>query len=113
VPGAILHVGAVGSCLHGGVVSVTAVSRVFVSGQPVGTVADNYPIAGCLFQVPVPGGTKPQPCLRVQWTVPATRVLAMGKPVVTQASTGICLPAEQIPQGAPAMTTVQPRVTAL
>jgi hypothetical protein len=99
--------------MHGGQISVVAANRVTMNGQPVGTVADQYPIAGCPFQIPVGAGTKPQPCVRVQWTVPATRVTTMGKPLVTQASTGLTLSVEQIPQGAPAMTTVQPRVVAL
>jgi hypothetical protein len=99
--------------MHGGQISVVAANRVLVNGQPVATVADQYPIAGCPFQIPVPGGTKPQPCVRVQWTVPSARVSTMGKFLVTQASTGVTLSIEQIPQGAPAMTTVQPRVVAM
>jgi hypothetical protein len=98
--------------MHGGQISVVAASRVTVNGQPVGTVSDQYLVAGCPFQVPAGPTTKPQPCIKVQWTVPATRVTAMGKPVVTQASTGLTLSAEQIPQGAPTMTTVQSRVVA-
>lgn len=113
MPGSIVHVGATGQCPHLGQISVVAANRVLVNGQPVGTVADQYPIAGCPFQVPVPGGTKPQPCIRVQWTVPSTRVFSFGRAVVTQASTGLCLSAEQIPQGPPAMTVVQPRVVAM
>jgi hypothetical protein len=112
-PGAIVHVGVTGSCIHGGQISVVAANRVLVNGQPVGTVADGYPIVGCPFQVPVPGGTKPQPCVRAQWTVPAARVSTMGKFLVTQASTGVTLSIEQIPQGSPAMTAVQPRVVAM
>jgi len=92
---------------------VVAVNRVLVGGQPVGTIADQCPIVCCPFQVPVPGGTKPQPCVRALWTVPATRVTTMGKALVTQASTGQTLSIEQIVQGAPAMTTVQPRVVAI
>ena len=109
MPGPVLHVGATGMCLHGGQISVIAAGRVLVNGQPAGTIGDSYPIAGCPFQVP---GPKPQPCVRVQWTVPATRVTTMGKPLVTQASTGLTLSVEQIPQGAPTMTVVQSRVIA-
>jgi hypothetical protein len=43
---------------------------------------------------------------------PATRVLANGKPVMLQTSAGICQSAEQIPQGAPIVSVVQPRVIA-
>jgi hypothetical protein len=113
MPGPIVHVGATGSCMHGGQISVIAANRVFVSGQPVGTVSDQYPIVGCPFQIPFGVGTKPQPCVRVQWTVPALRVTTMGRPLVTQASTGLTLSIEQIPQGAPLMSAVQPRVVAM
>ncbi len=111
--GPALHVGATGNCPHGGQVTVVGASRVSIFGMPVATMAFQYPIAPCPFQVPVPGGTKPQPCVRVQWTKPAARVKVMGLPVVTQLSTGVCLSVEQIPQGPPAMTNVQKKVITL
>lgn len=111
--GPALHVGATGKCPHGGTVTVVGASRVTIFGMPIGTMAAAYPIAPCLFQVPVPGGTKPQPCVRVQWGTPAARVKVMGAPVVTQLSTGACLSVEQIPQGPPAMKNVQKKVIAL
>jgi len=42
--------------------------------------------------MPPPG--KPQPCIRVQWLVPAARVLVNGQPVLLQTSTGLCLSPE-------------------
>jgi hypothetical protein len=78
--------------------------------MPIATMASTYPIAPCPFQVP---GPKPQPCVRVQWTKPAARVKVMGMPVVTQLSTGVCLSAEQIPQGPPLMTNAQKKVITL
>jgi uncharacterized Zn-binding protein involved in type VI secretion len=108
-----MHVGAVFTCPHaapGQVISSNA--RVLVNGVPVATMADGYPITGCPFQIPVGAGTKPQPCVRVQWLAPATRVLVNGAPPVLATSGGSGLSAEQIPQGPPAVTTVQPRVIA-
>ena len=64
-------------------------------------VNDLTTVAGCPFQVPVGAGTKPQPCVKVQWPVPATRVKVDGQPVLLQTSTGLCQSAEQIPQGPP------------
>jgi uncharacterized Zn-binding protein involved in type VI secretion len=113
MPGPLLHVGAVFTCPHaapGQVVSSNA--RVLVSGMPVATMADTYPITGCPFQVPVGAGTKPQPCVRVQWLVPAARVLVNGTPPILATSGGIALSVEQIPQGPPIVSTVQPRVVA-
>jgi uncharacterized Zn-binding protein involved in type VI secretion len=108
MPGPIVHVGAVAMCPHGGQVTIVSTNtRVLVNGMPAATLGDNYVIAGCAFTVP-PG--KPQPCVRVQWLVPATRVLINGQPAILQASTGLCQSAEQIPQGPPVVTGVQPRV---
>ena len=55
---------------------------------------------GCAFTVPP---SKPQPCLKVQWLVPAARVLVGGQPAILQSSSGLCLSAEQIPQGPPSV----------
>jgi hypothetical protein len=110
MPGSVVHVGATAICPHGGQVSVTPGSpRVQVSGMPVATLADAYPVAGCAFTVP-PG--KPQPCAQVRWLVPAARVMAGGQPVIIQASVGLCLSADQIPGGPPSVVSAQPRVVA-
>lgn len=108
MPGPLLHVGAAAQCPHAGQVSVvTSNTRVLVSGQPVATLADTYPIAGCAFTVP---GPKPQPCLTVRWLVPAARVRVNGSPALLQTSAGLCQSAEQVPQGPPTVTAVQTRV---
>jgi hypothetical protein len=113
MPGPILHVGAVANCPHAGTMSIaTGEPRVLLTGQPAATMADVYTIAGCPFQVPIPSGTKPQPCVTVRFTTPATRVLANAKPVMLSTSVGICQSAEQIPQGAPIVSVVQTRVIA-
>ncbi|MFQ5603168.1 MAG: hypothetical protein ACE5HS_07860 [bacterium] len=108
MPGLFYHVNATAQCPHAGQISVVSSNtRVTVSGQPVATLGDNYPIAGCPFTVP---GPKPQPCIKVQWLVPAVRVKVMGQPVILQTSSGICLSAEQIPQGPPNILATQTRV---
>ena len=107
MPGPIFHVGATAICPHGGQVqTISSNARVLVGGMPAATFADTYLVAGCVFVV----GPKPQPCVRVQWLVPAVRVMVMGQPVILQTSTGLCLSAEQIPQGPPAVLVTQPRV---
>ncbi len=108
MPTPLFHVGASAICPHGGQVStISTNARVLVAGAAVATMADTCTVAGCAFTVP-PG--KPQPCVRVQWLVPAARVLVMGQPALLQGSTGLCLSAEQIPQGPPTVVTTQPRV---
>jgi hypothetical protein len=107
MPGPIFHVGATAICPHGGQVqTISSNARVLVGGMPAATLADTYLVAGCVFTV----GPKPQPCVRVQWLVPAVRVTVMGQPVILQTSTGLCFSAEQIPQGPPAVLVTQPRV---
>jgi hypothetical protein len=113
MPGPMLHVGAGITCTHTGPVSpVTANARVLLNGMAALTVTDTFPVAGCPFQVPAPSGTKPQPCTRIQWVTPALRVLVNGQPVLTMTSVGLGLSAEQIPQGPPILSAVQPRVVA-
>lgn len=109
MPGSLFHVGASAICPHGGQVTVIPTNtRVLVGGNPVATMGDTFVVAGCAFTVP-PG--KPQPCVKVQWLVPATRVMINGQPAILQTSTGICQSAEQIPQGPPTVVATQPRVT--
>lgn len=111
MPGFLYHVGAQGTCPHAGQVStISTNTRVLVSGQPVATFTDATTVAACPFQIPVPGGTKPQPCVTVKWVVPATRVMVNGQPVLLQTSTGVCQSVEQIPQGAPTIVATQTRV---
>jgi uncharacterized Zn-binding protein involved in type VI secretion len=113
MPGPIFHVAAQAICPHAGTVStISSNTRVLVSGQPAATLADTYVVAGCPFQVPAGPTTKPQPCVKVQWLVPATRVLVNGQPAILQTSTGLCLSIEQIPQGPPTVVANQPRVVA-
>lgn len=110
MPGPLAHVGASAICPHAGQVSIISTNtRVLVGGMPVATLADQFLIAGCAFTVP-PG--KPQPCLRVQWLAPATRVLVNGQPPILQTSAGLCLSPEQAPQGPPTFIVTQIRVTA-
>jgi len=107
MPGFLFHVGATAICPHGGQVSVVPSSpRVLVGGQPVASLADTYLVAGCPFTVP-PG--KPQPCVTIRWLVPAARVMVGGQPAILQSSTGLCLSAEQIPQGPPNVVVTQQR----
>ena len=105
-----LHPGAQILCTHGAQVNtVSSTSRVFVGGDPVATLSDTFTVAGCPFQIPIGTGTKPQPCVKVQWLVPAFRVRVEGKPALIRTSTGLCQSAEQIPQGSPTVVATQIR----
>lgn len=108
MPGPLFHVGNTTMCPHGGMgQTISANARVLVNGLPVATIADQTLIAGCVFTLP---GPKPSPCIKVQWLVPAARVLIMGQPALLQTSTGLCQSPEQAPQGPPIVSVNQPRV---
>lgn len=114
MPGYLLHIGATVQCPHVAPAAATpSAPRVFVSGQPVATVAGLWSVTGCLFQIPAPPGTVPSPCLRVQWAMPSARITVAGSPVLLQpfpgTGAGACLNAEQAPQGPPVVNQMQLR----
>ncbi len=107
MPGPLAHVGMVALCPHGGtVMEVPSAPRVLLSGMPAATLADQYLIVACVFNV----AGAPHPCIRVQWLAPAVRVKANLVPVILQTSVGLCLAADQAPQGPPIVSFTQPRV---
>lgn len=111
MPGSLFHVGATATCPHSGQVNViSSNTRVLVNSMPVATLADTYLVAGCPFTVPAGPAPKPQPCVKVQWLTPATRVMVNGQPAILQMSSGICQSVEQIPQGPPIVAATQTRV---
>ena len=112
MPGMLLHVGAVVQCPHMAPANTPPTQpRVLVSGQPVATTANLYVVAGCLFTLP---GPKPSPCVRVEWSTPATRILVNGLPALLTPGpgpgAGLCLSPEQAPQGPPMIAAIQLRV---
>lgn len=105
MPAPVVQVGFTAMCPHGGQISViSSNTRVLVGGMPAATFADTYVVAACPFVV----GNVPQPCLKVQWIVPAQRVLVGGQPVILQTSTGLCQSA--VPQGPPTIVSTQLKV---
>lgn len=118
MPGLMMHVGAGCMCTHGAPASIMpAQARVFVSGAAVATMPAQITVMGCPFQIPTPGGPKPQPCVTVKWGMPSTRVLVMGQPAMLIPAPGpgpaICQSIEQIPAGPPTVGPVQPRTIAM
>jgi hypothetical protein len=89
MPGFLLHAGATVLCMHGGQATPTSpAARVRAGGQPVTVQPVPYVVAGCPFSTP--GG--PLPCVTAQWVTAATRVRAMGMPVLLQDSQAVCIP---------------------
>jgi uncharacterized Zn-binding protein involved in type VI secretion len=107
MPGTIVHVGATILCPHGAPVQVVPGSpRATLTGMPAATMADQFLVTGCPFVLP---GGAPSPCVRVQWLVPAVRVVVNGAPAILNTSVGLCLSAAQVPQGPPIVVSTQPR----
>ena len=103
----VLQLGCTIKCPHGGMANVANTNtRVKVGGNYALLSTDAYTIAGCPFTV----GTKPQPCVAIQWQSEARRVKVAGGPVLLQTSIGLCKSAEQVVQGTALVTGVQTRV---
>ena len=74
-------------CAHGGMAQIIpSNTRVKANGAFVATQACTTMISGCPFTV---FPATPMPCVPVQWVVAATRVKVMGKPALTQSSSGM------------------------
>ncbi len=107
MPGAILQQGCMIQCPHGGVAQVVTSNRkVKLGGSPVLLPTDTFIVAGCPFTI----GTKPQPCLTIEWMLEAVRVKADGVGVLLESSVGLCKSAEGVPQGTALVSAVQTRV---
>jgi hypothetical protein len=99
-------------CPHGGTVTATP-SSTKVSTKSGGTVVrgtDTFTIAGCPFTLP---SATPHPCMSVQWQVTATKVKDGGDFALNEASVGLCLAADQAPQGTVVIASTQTDVAGI
>jgi hypothetical protein len=86
----LLHVGALVTCPHGGVlVPMTASGRVRVNGHLVLTARQAHAVHGCPHVRP--DGT-PSPCSVAAWSGGSTRVRSHGRALLLAASTATCTP---------------------
>ena len=89
MPGALLHMGAVVLCSHGGQAMPTSCSaRVMAAGNPVATLSSPYVVAGCAFVPPVGNG----PCVTAQWVTGSLRVTSEGQSVAILSGMAVCVP---------------------
>lgn len=86
-------------CPHGGTVSISSTNTQASAGAPLALATDTFTVAGCPFQIPVGAGTVPHPCVKVQWIKPNLRTTVNGTPTLAKDSVGLCLAADQAPQG--------------
>ena len=107
MPAPVLQLGCTIQCPHGGMVNaVTANAKVKADGAFALLSSDTFVVAGCPFMV----GTKPQPCLTLQWTGEARSFKVDGTSVLLQTSFGLCKSAEGMVQGVALVTGVQTKV---
>jgi len=108
MPANLLNRSSVLMCPHGGTVQIiTTNTRTKAGGDFIVRAGDSFTIVGCPFTLP--GGAY-HPCVRVQWVTNALRSKVMGDMPVTQSSVGMCLAADNAPQGSVMINVVQPRV---
>lgn len=113
MPGGILTTASTVMCPHGGTaVLTTSNARLTASNMPALLQTDVHAVAGCPFQIPVGVGTKPSPCIRIQWQGATTRLTAGGAGVLVQSSVGICYSPEGAPQGTAIVANASPRASA-
>ena len=87
-------------CPHGGTVQVSAggSGSVRVGGAPVVSAGDAFTVTGCRHT----DGGRLRPCTTVRFTAGAgSGVLADGRPVLTNLSSGQCLADDLTPHGPP------------
>jgi hypothetical protein len=95
-------------CPHGGTVQASPSStRAQVAGAPLVSATDLFTIVGCVFNI----SGAPHPCVSVQWVQPAARSTLAGNPTLTEASVGLCVAADQAPQGPVMIVAAQPNVS--
>ena len=107
--GAILTTAATMMCPHGGTVSATvAAARRAMAGAQILTVGDTYLVSGCPLNV----AGAPHPCVQVKWIAGALKAKADSNAILTTDAQGLCVAADQVPQGPPVMTPAQTKAMA-
>jgi hypothetical protein len=108
---ALLTIASSLQCPHGGTVAIVSANVLVQAGAMLALATDTFTITGCPFQIPVGVGTVPHPCVTVQWTVPNLFTSVNGAPTLAQDSVGLCLAADQAPQGPVSVVQTQPLVS--
>ena len=99
-------------CPHGGSVSIVSSNSKANAGAALALANDTFTIAGCTFQVPAGASTVPHPCVKVQWFLTNSKTMVNNTPTLSTGSKGLCLAADQAPQGAVVIVQTQARASA-
>ncbi len=107
MPNFLLNAQSVILCPHGApVIHVPVTFTTYrVHGYPPLLLTDNYIISGCPAMAHGAGG-----CNSVQWVNPSPTMFVRGIPVLTNATSGICITATGVPSGPAMIANFQPIV---
>jgi hypothetical protein len=109
MPGKVLTTGSQVKCPHGGSATLsTANAKASPASGKALLESDIHTVAGCAFTI----GTKPSPCIRIQWSAGAAKLKATGTPVLVESSVGMCYSAEGAPQGTALVVQADAKVSA-
>jgi hypothetical protein len=113
MPGFVVTASSTVLCPHGGqALLTTANTEVAVDNTPALLESDVSAVAGCPFQIPVGVGTKPSPCIRIQWQAGAMQLQVNGVGVLVESSVGTCYSPEGAPQGVASIVATQTKLRA-
>lgn len=114
MPGNVLTMASIVLCMHGGsAILTTANTRMLIDGAPALLESDIHVVAGCPFQIPVGAGTKPSPCIRIEWMGGAAQLKINGVGVLVQSSIGKCFSPEGVIQGLANIVSTQMKISAV
>jgi hypothetical protein len=106
--GAFLTTASTLQCPHGGQVQISSQNtKANAGGDAIARSTDTFIISGCPFLL----GNTPHPCVQVQWIVTALRNTAAGDPSLTSDSVGLCVAADNAPQGTVIVASTQSDAT--
>jgi len=106
----LLNASSVMMCPHGGTVqAATSNTHTKVGGDFALRASDTFTIAGCAFML----GSSPHPCMSIQWVQTDTRSQVSSDFTLNEASVGLCVAADQAPQGTVLITSTQTRTGGL
>jgi hypothetical protein len=109
MPGRMLSKGSQVQCPHGGSATLTtANAKAKASGGYALLESDIHTVSGCAFMI----GTKPSPCIRIEWSVGAGKLTAGGTAVLLESSIGKCYSPEGAPQGVALVVSAEQKVNA-
>lgn len=105
MPGYMLTTASQVMCTHGGTATLTtANTTVKVDGAFALLETDIHSVAGCPFTVPP---SKPQPCVRIEWSAGAVMGKSNGTAFLVRSSIGKCISGEGATQGVAIITQTQ------